>query len=45
MSADAPGRGETSTLTIHRLDPEEKDRLRLRATRHGRSWTPRCARS
>lgn len=30
-----PDRGET--LTIRRLDPEVKDRLRQRAARHGRS--------
>lgn len=37
MHNDAPTRGGTSTLTIRRLDPEVKDRLRLRAIRHGRS--------
>lgn len=37
MPIDLPDRGETATLTIRRLAPEVKDRLRLRAARHGRS--------
>jgi plasmid stability protein len=37
MPAGASTRSETSTLTIRRLDPGVKDRLRQRATRHGRS--------
>lgn len=37
VPTDAPAAGETSTLTIRRLDPEVKDRLRQRAARHGRS--------
>lgn len=37
MPIDRTDPGETATLTIRRLDPEVKDRLRQRATRHGRS--------
>lgn len=37
MTSDAPTRDKTSTLTIRRLAPEVKDRLRQRAARHGRS--------
>lgn len=37
MPTNAATRGEPATLTIRRLDPEVKERLRQRAARHGRS--------
>lgn len=37
MPTNAAARGEPATLTIRRLDPEVKERLRQRAARHGRS--------
>lgn len=37
MPTAPPDRDETATLTIRRLAPEVKDRLRRRAARHGRS--------